>query len=500
MKTRIPTLLAAFVAAPLTAQVTPSEDSAQAANREIACDTRLSDAERLRANESLAHDQLETVSKPQPPGAGGIPIYYPPSLGYDITKCHPTPEDFANQVAFGIVGAELLFDRGCPSESEWSGVALDFLEDRAETSLIARIKLVGAVGRVMDCPQADQDRMRDWALRWVDIHPGADRWTRDIDRSHDDYWAAILQDDPRLIWNLRWNRYAAFKARKDTLSLDQHHIWALAPFAAQDRIQNLARRIACDIRLSLRIRRPANSLLANDTLVTEGGWRHHLGYDLMKCRHTPAAFAEMVAFGGEVQADLLFDRGCPAESEWAAAALDTLEGMARFDPRIRPRLAQAIRNRIMDCPEADRERAKKWAVEAVNATHYVERWEAPRSDTVPVPLGGKVSEEHTDSLAWMIRELKWFAEEEAVQILAREIVCDTRLPLEARQAANRLLVWDRLESVMVRMQCGLGAPPCPGWGMWLDRTDGKCKCHKGLVLTEAGHCEDPAWIDRRFSR
>ena len=168
MTTRILMLVAVIAATPLTAQVDPPEDSVQAANRKIACDTRLPIMERFGANLRLTRDSLEMVGLD-----GARPGYLETvvrlQLRYDLAKCRPTPADFMNQVAFGTVEARLLFDRGCPSESEWSSRALDLLEDQAETNIIARVNLVRAIGRVMDCPQADQDRMRDWAVRWVDL-------------------------------------------------------------------------------------------------------------------------------------------------------------------------------------------------------------------------------------------------------------------------------------------------------------------------------------------
>ena len=74
------------------------------------------------------------------------------------------PADFAALVAAGSVPAAKLFDRGCPSESEWSGKVLDRLKTLAETDLGVRTSLARAVrNRIGDCPQADGK----WAQEWL---------------------------------------------------------------------------------------------------------------------------------------------------------------------------------------------------------------------------------------------------------------------------------------------------------------------------------------------
>ena len=138
------------------------------------------------------------------------------------------PGDFADLVAEGSVPASKLFDRGCPSESEWSGAALEALEARAETDMATRRSLARAVGRIADCPEADRARMRDWVVGWVNtvwVDPDAPRWTSDFDVN------------------------APTENQIDSLVADNRLVLALAPFVAEDRIQALARKIACDSRL-----------------------------------------------------------------------------------------------------------------------------------------------------------------------------------------------------------------------------------------------------------
>ena len=155
------------------------------------------------------------------------------------------PGDFADLVAEGSVPASKLFDRGCPSESEWSGAALEALEARAETDMATRRSLARAVGRIADCPEADRARMRDWVVGWVNtvwVDPDAPRWTSDFDVN------------------------APTENQIDSLVADNRLVLALAPFVAEDRIQALARKIACDARLYSSIRHNANLLLARDRL------------------------------------------------------------------------------------------------------------------------------------------------------------------------------------------------------------------------------------------
>lgn len=163
------------------------------------------------------------------------------------------PARFADMVADGTVEAATLFDRGCPSESEWSSSALAAVEERATTDLDTRTSLAKAItARIVDCPEADRNRAEEWIVGWVNReHNDPDSWY-----FHDHDIGMVEDSDAEFA--------EAFGA---TAAL----IDAMSPFATQDRVQTMARRIGCDTRLPLLVRARANGQLTTDRLAFVAG-------------------------------------------------------------------------------------------------------------------------------------------------------------------------------------------------------------------------------------